>query len=243
MDRNLELLIQIQALDIEIYKIDELIKAIPGQIEGIEKEFSASQKELISAKEHQAKLQKELKSKEIDVEAERQKMLKTQHTLLQVKTNKEYAAALAEIETAKSKVTVLEDNILEMMGQIEDYKVAIANKTKILEQKDKERGAKLKKKQDERRRFESELSSIVEKREELSALLDKDAIELYLKIRDSRKGLAVVPVKDNACQGCFLLVTPQRVQEVRTNEKLIHCIHCNRILFWPLEQEKSDVTA
>lgn len=242
MDRNLELLIQIQTLDSEISKLEEIKKSIPEQIERVEKEFALFQKELNLAKEEQIRLQKELKSKEIDVEAEKGKMLKTQRTLLQVKTNKEYAAALAEIEAIKSKISSIEDALLELMEKIEDQKARIAEKTKIVAQKDKERKERLREKGDESKRIGEELASRLEKRGKLLAMLDGDALKLYIKIGDSRKGLAVVPVRDNACQGCFILLTPQMVQEIRTNDNLIFCSHCSRILFWPFE-EKPGVTA
>ncbi len=52
-------------------------------------------------------------------------MKKYQGQLLQVKTNKEYSALLAEINGLKSKNTLIEDDIIELMESIERAKKAV----------------------------------------------------------------------------------------------------------------------
>jgi predicted nucleic acid-binding Zn-ribbon protein len=38
--------------------------------------------------------------------------------------------------------------------------------------------------------------------------------------------------KPNFCGGCRVTITPQRLQELRQQNALIHCESCGRYLYW-----------
>ena len=42
--------------------------------------------------------------------------------------------------------------------------------------------------------------------------------------------MAVVPVKKGACGGCFNRVPPQKLLELRQNDRLYTCERCGRII-------------
>jgi hypothetical protein len=78
-------------------------------------------------------------------------------------------------------------------------------------------------------------SAVAEKRKqraELEADIPEGLLKKYEAIRSSRGGRAVVAVKGEACQGCFIHVPPQLyVQLSRGEDELISCPHCYRILY------------
>jgi len=52
-----------------------------------------------------------------------------------------------------------------------------------------------------------------------------------------RDGLAVVPINDSVCQGCYMALPPQQVNEVRKADKLNLCPTCQRILYYKEPEE------
>ena len=62
--------------------------------------------------------------------------------------------------------------------------------------------------------------------------MERPVLDLYRRLLTGRKGLAVVGIKNGTCQGCFLSLPPQLVQEVRRQDRILTCSHCQRILFW-----------
>ena len=44
-------------------------------------------------------------------------------------------------------------------------------------------------------------------------------------------GLALVAVKDSSCQGCFIGVTPQVINEIKMQDKIVICESCARMLY------------
>jgi predicted nucleic acid-binding Zn-ribbon protein len=80
------------------------------------------------------------------------------------------------------------------------------------------------------REHEDEELRLKHEREKLVVRIDKNDIRLYERIRKAMSGKAVVPVRRNACGGCFKRVPPQVSVELRKNSRLMTCEHCGRLL-------------
>jgi hypothetical protein len=66
---------------------------------------------------------------------------------------------------------------------------------------------------------------------ELQTRIEERLLMAYKRIRsNARNGLAVVPVKRDACGGCFNQIPPQRQLDIRSRKKIIVCEYCGRIL-------------
>ena len=53
----------------------------------------------------------------------------------------------------------------------------------------------------------------------------------YEKLLDHKEGVAIVPIENNSCGGCFMNVTPQMINAVKMNEEVVVCETCSRILY------------
>jgi len=47
-----------------------------------------------------------------------------------------------------------------------------------------------------------------------------------------RRKSAIAEARDQKCLACFVMVRPQNWQEIRSNEQIITCSSCGRILFF-----------
>ena len=72
-------------------------------------------------------------------------------------------------------------------------------------------------------------------RTELIQTVDGELRRKYEMIFSRRGGLAVVEIREGACQGCRIRVPPQLFNEIQRNEHVILCPSCQRILFWRAE--------
>jgi uncharacterized protein len=75
----------------------------------------------------------------------------------------------------------------------------------------------------------------MERREALSKQIEARLSKLYHTLKEKRRGVGVVNVKHETCQGCFLNIPPQMFNEVQKNNALIQCPNCNRILYWEVD--------
>mgnify|MGYP003437753252 CR=1 FL=1 len=85
-----------------------------------------------------------------------------------------------------------------------------------------------------------ERNVIYDKRNELLDQFDKKILTFYEKIKRWAKDTAVVPVKQQACYGCFIKINDKTYAEVLKGEEIVNCLHCGRILY--KGEEETDVT-
>lgn len=76
-----------------------------------------------------------------------------------------------------------------------------------------------------------ERNLVYAKRNELLEQFDKKILSFYEKIKRWAKDTAVVPVKKQACFGCFMKINDKTYAEVIKGEEIVNCLHCGRILY------------
>ncbi|NLC28118.1 MAG: hypothetical protein GX780_05020, partial [Campylobacteraceae bacterium] len=74
------------------------------------------------------------------------------------------------------------------------------------------------------------------KKEALVETMSQKIITFYEKIRKWAKNTVVVPVKKQACYGCFMRINDKTYAAVIRNEDIITCPHCGRILFKEVDE-------
>ena len=78
---------------------------------------------------------------------------------------------------------------------------------------------------------QKEEETLADRSSELQTKIEDRLLTAYKRIRsNARNGLAVVPVKRDACGGCFNQIPPQRQLDIRSRKKIIVCEYCGRIL-------------
>ena len=115
MDSQLQTLIELQGYDARIAALEAEATRLPKQIEAIQTSLAEAKKTLETLKARIDTGRKELRAKEKDLEVIAAKRSKQEARLYEVKTNKEYSAALLEIEESKQEKAKTEEEILGLM--------------------------------------------------------------------------------------------------------------------------------
>lgn len=161
----------------------------------------------LSKKSGDIKTEKEMKALQLEEEIARE----------QVAYANEEIARLQKIESArKDEIAALKARIGEIDGQIEEAKKASAEALAALEEKKKK---------------------FYKEKEELVKEVPQKVLFFYEKIRRWAGNSAVVPVKKQACYGCFMKVSDKVYGEVITSSEIVTCPNCGRILYIEAEEE------
>lgn len=81
-------------------------------------------------------------------------------------------------------------------------------------------------------------SEVYHHRSELLEKFDSKVLTFYEKIKRWAKDTSVVPVKKQACYGCYMKINDKTYAEVIKAEEIINCPHCGRILYKEDEEEQ-----
>lgn len=224
-------LIELQAVDGEIYALNREKKEKPGQIKAIEESLENKKTGIKQAEEDLKTLQVKLKEKEVTLQQKEEQIQKLQTQLYQLKTNKEYSVMTSEIEGIKADNSLVEEEMLRLMDKIDDAKKTIAKEKGLFASEEdssrKEKdiiNARLKE-------IGARLSGLTAKREEILPDVDKQILARYERILKNKDGFAMTVIEDGACGGCHMNLPPQVINEVKLREDVVICGSCLRILY------------
>ena len=234
INEQIKILVELQKIDSEIYRLKKELAAHPQEQKLLDQVFEKKKTHAKAAEEALKAVQMKQKQKEGDLASREEKISKLQGQLYQLKSNKEYSAMELEIKGHKADKSLLEEDILRMLDEVEHAKAALAKEKDLLSGDEKihrEATESLKK---QAAQIESEMQSLQEKRKVYVPNVEPRLLSQYERILKGLEGLALVPVVHNACGGCHMELPPQVVNETQAHDKWIVCESCARILYWPL---------
>ena len=151
--------------------------------------------------------------------------------MLAVKTNQEYRALGTEVEFAEKGIAGFEDKILETMLDADDRDRDL----KRAEGELKAHTAEIEKEKAEARAVTTEDEKVLAewdaKRTQFRSGVGADILRHYDRVLTFR-GSAIAEARDHMCSGCQVKLRPQVYSDVMTNERIIMCDSCNRILYF-----------
>jgi len=231
LEEQIKLLVGLQGLDTNIIKLENELESIPETIKKMTEDFKAEADTLKALEDGVKALLLKRKEREGDLESKEGSIKKYQTQLYQVKTNKEYTALQEEIGRMRADNSLIEEDVLKIFDQIDTENKRITKEKEALKQKESKLGEEKKRLEEDAGQFRKELEGLKAQRATLTAKVDKSILTKYEKILKSRDGLAVVPVVSESCQGCFRVMPPQVINEIKMMKELIVCENCTRILY------------
>jgi predicted nucleic acid-binding Zn-ribbon protein len=192
--------------------------------------LEAKKEEILLTKIQLDRLELELKSRD-------EYIAKYRAALNLAKTNKEYSAILTELNTNKADNSKLESDILELMKAADSDETECNELlTQIEEQKQKvdeiRKNAEVKSVDIEQEvtRVQLEWNTAAEK-------IDMQTLEVFKRTADTYDGEALAKAEQQdertgvySCGGCYMRTPDETINQLMTNDDLIRCSNCSRIL-------------
>ena len=220
---------------VELSDLDRQIDGFTPRIQEVEKAYKSIEEECETISANVAKLDEEMSD------------LKTQKS----GTNAHFSSKIKDVAKKSSgaksekeiKALSLEEDIAK--EQLEAANEEIARLEKLIDSKNSQKDELNTKRAELEGNLEkiksnasSELESIEKERKEVYAKKDKlvaamnqKILAFYEKIRKWAHNTAVVPVKKQACYGCFMQINDKTFSSVIKGEDIVTCPHCGRILY------------
>ncbi len=235
IEEQYNILLELQKIDIAIDEEERKKRSLPLKIEGITKEIQGLKNSLKNKNEDYKNLQLNLKRKELDLAEKSNKINKHQEDLYggkisDIKELKQIQKVIANYKEEKDRI---EEDVLDLMEEMEDFDKLIGHLDEDLKEKEKE-FIKRKEEMDLTRLvIEKNMNSLNIKREEiLSKLTDGRLLKEYELLRKEKGGKAIMEVDGSICPGCYLDLPSDAIYQLKKNRKVIICPNCSRILIW-----------
>jgi predicted nucleic acid-binding Zn-ribbon protein len=233
-------LIELQQADREIQRLQDEVAALPRRVAEIESKLAVTKAQVERAKATIKADENNRRKLEIDIQSLQQKISKYRDQSLDVKTNEQYKALMHEVGFAEQEIRIIEDKILEGMLDVEDNE----KKLRVAEVELKAETAEIEKEKAEARQRtaedEAQLATLNSQRDKLRGAIAGDLLRHYDRVLKLRR-TALAEARDHKCSACQVMLRPQVYNDVRTNEQIIICDSCQRILYYvaPAEGEST----
>jgi len=236
IDPGIQALLDVQDRDARLDKLRRQIESVPDEKKRIQQELETGQADIDAAKQQFMDIEMAIKKVEIDVGAEKEKILVLQGKTILVKKNEEYRALLKEVKFHEDKVRELEDGELEQWELLDEAKAERGRVEKraaeaAVRAKAAEGDLELREKN-----CREQVAKVEAERQGLLAEVPEDAVRLYerLLVHQRSNGGAfrnvVAAVANDLCGSCHLSVTPHIKQQVLRHQ-LVTCEQCGAILY------------
>ncbi|MBW2645474.1 MAG: hypothetical protein JRE23_04720 [Deltaproteobacteria bacterium] len=236
MEKQLQLLAELQEIDIKIEQLRKNITQKPLKIEKLRAEFNAFERKIEDEAAKQDKLEKERRSCELELKEGEARIVKSKENLMNIKSNKEYKAAVKEIAAIEKANKKIEDRILLYMEDIEKAEAGLAEKKREVAGRKDDLEAQCKEIEDDIHQDEQQLASIMESRNQLIGRTDQELVKKYNQVQERGVMLAVARVKNAVCFGCNMNIPAQLYNELQKFDSIRFCPNCRRIMYYKKEE-------
>jgi predicted nucleic acid-binding Zn-ribbon protein len=138
-----------------------------------------------------------------------------------------------EIENAKKTRDELDLQMLQLWETLENMKRDIDASERDLRQIERFYEAHMEDYRQRKAALEGEIAFNEQEREKLAQQIDPEVRQRYQTLRERLGGIAVAVVEQKACSVCHTLLTPYTLKRLETEEALITCESCGRLLYDP----------
>lgn len=231
VEEVLQDLADLQKIDSKLDQLRQIRGGLPEEVRELEDELAGLEARLNKIQGQIDEANDEIKARNTIIKDSEANIRKYDKQLMEVKNNREYEALTKEIELAKLEIMTCERKInqfnnlneeldakrAEVQGQFDDRKEALDAKRQELEEIVKE--------------TEAEEVKLLKESEKQEKNIEDRLLHQYKRVRGAmRNGLAVVPLDRDACGGCFTLIPPQQMYEIRQKKTVVICENCGRYL-------------
>ena len=231
MNKHLNELIELSKNDLAIDSYNPQLEAADKKVAKVQKKIDAAQGELDELTGAISGNEEKVKAFEEQLTLLNEQLASNTKKLKEISTEKEMKALSLEEDIAKEKMTFANEEIERLQG-INETKTALldeaAEKVNVLtvdfDAINKEVSA-------QKAEIEKSKGELFVKREELSRNIEQKVLSFYEKIRIWAGNTAVVPVKKQACYGCYMKLNDKTYSEVIKADEICNCPHCGRIIY------------
>jgi hypothetical protein len=230
ISEQLVLLAELANVDAKGKSISEKLDSVPAAAKKADDAVAALKKQIDDTEAKVQEADKLRRATENELFEERNKIKKWENRAQELRGEREHAALLSEIGTARRVIHRLEDTQLEQMEALEATQKAIVELKKKLDAATTAAAAEWDKVGGDVKALKGDREALQAARTALLAKLPPPLVKRYDQIAAKRAGVGVSFIKGEVCSACKRMLPPQMCIQIRKGAIVEQCPSCNRLL-------------
>jgi predicted nucleic acid-binding Zn-ribbon protein len=227
---QLVLLAELANVDAKHRTITEKLESLPATAKKADEAAAQHKKSIDDAAAKKEGAEKLKKLVENEIHDERNKIKKWEARANELRGEREHAALLSEVGTAKRVIHRHEDTILEHMEAIEANAKLMSDGAEKLKKAQDEAKAEWAKVEGDMKQLKGEGAKLDVARKALLDKLPVPLVKRYDMVSAKRQGVGVSIIRGEVCSMCKRTLPPQLCIQVRKGVILEQCPSCSRFL-------------
>lgn len=203
----------------------------PKQIRAHETNVKRLEDELAKVKAEALGARKAVDGKQLTLRAKEDKIANLNGRLSGCSTNREYQALLEQIAADKVAMSVLEDEILDALGKVDEFKARVAQAEQHLAKGKEEAGKVRAAVEEQRAQIEADIARVEAELKQLEVDLPADFRQNYDRVVRAKGDDALAEVEGDCCGGCYQQMTPNMLSQLKL-AVAVACKSCGRLLYF-----------
>ncbi len=230
---DLGLLVRLQQVYTQIGAALEERNTAPPEVLELMKQNARRQEELEELEQQVKKLNEEL----LEVrKKEGESQLELDHFQAQktaVTNEREFTAVISEIDFATNALSEASGRRKELEGACAGLGEDIERRRQARPEEEEAQRAVVANWDKRKGKLKRKIHKLSVEAKKIEAKLQPKNRARFLRLLESKRGVAVAAVVEDSCSLCHFALRPHLQQRVRRGEEIISCEHCRRILFLP----------
>lgn len=248
MGATLDALHRLQSIEDKLRSVREQIEAKRRSVRARQRRVAQLERDLTDANHAIQRAQVEADKFELDRKEREQNVAKLREALNRTKSNKEYAALLTQLNTAKADILRIEDSALMFMTRVDEERKK-QTETKDLLAKEQAQVAELTHAaQGGEAKLASDLKEWEDKRAEAASQVPVSVLATFERACERHDGEAMAVLErshpkraEYVCSGCNMSIPLEVANTLQSRDEVQLCHTCSRILY--LETQASALKA
>jgi predicted nucleic acid-binding Zn-ribbon protein len=234
MHPDLIKLLDLQGKDIELLQVDRRLQQLDSEVAELDTQLNKAREGVVTAQramDLEARRRDELEGK---IDAHRKHQDKRREKLEFMKTQKEVAGLMAEIDLAKGSLSAEENEWIKVSDQVTQLEMRKTDAEQRVLGIEKEQAQARSSVAEKRGELDAERREVQGRREASAREVRKPLLQLYEKLRGSSSNRVevVVALSGPACGACFTTVPVNRRGQIKNGSVIEGCENCGVILYF-----------
>jgi predicted nucleic acid-binding Zn-ribbon protein len=231
MHPDVQSLLAVQVDDLQIYELEERLASLAPRLAALEKERGRVAGAIERSRKAVEIEESRHRDAHLKIDSHRQLVERSQRAYESVTTQKEAAAAMAQLEQTKRMVDDSERDAAMIQGRINEMRHQLADLEGQLTEVEGRQAESRSVLDAERQTIEGEIAVANEKRAAAARSVPPRMLTTYDKVRVRRRSETVFPLRGPSCSACDTAIPTQRRAAMAASGSLEMCEGCGVLLY------------
>lgn len=231
MNPSLEQLVNLSNIDKQIDSYNPQIVAINAKIEAKKQAIQTLVNKKHETESAITRLEALISDTNRQIAEQGEKIKKISARSASLKKEKEIEATQSEETLSKEQLVSLNEDIERNEKAVEIKKADLAELNEKITSSEAELKEVEKEVEESLKSIEESKKDLYAQKDALLAKINQKVLGFYEKIRKWAKNTAVVPMRKQACYGCFMRINDKTFSAILRSDEITTCPHCGRILY------------